>query len=316
MIAAIAPLLLVLSGQGSTLPPRRPGDLDKLKKRLDMISAGFPGRLGYSLTLLRDGRHIDVRGDERFPTASTIKTSIALAAICQIEDGKLKWTDKRSVPPSYYREASMWSSSFKDGTVLDVDGWVNLMITVSDNTATIVMREWLTPDVINARMEKLGLPNTKILWNYFTPGSREAKFRKQFGLGMTTPNEMNRLFQLLYRRKATSEAGCEKLMRILSHQYWDDWIGSTVPVDVKVASKSGAIDRSRSDCAIVFSPTEPYVLTLYTDWQKDQRYTTENIGDNTLIKMAGIVWNTLHPHRPYHLPKGYDKYGPTGGGVE
>lgn len=314
MLVALTFLSLIAPPQPNR--DQRATRLSSLERQLNAISASFPGRLGYSLTLLKDGRHIDCRGDERFPTASTIKTAIALAAICEIEDGRLKWTDKRPVPPSYYREGSMWSSSFKDGTKLDVDGWVNLMITVSDNTATMVMREWLTPDVVNARMAKLGMPNTKILWNYFAPGSSDAKLRKQFGLGMTTPNEMAHLFEMLYRRKATSEAGCEKLMRILSHQYWDDWIGGSVPVDVKVASKSGAINRSRSDTAIVFSPTEPYVLTIYTDWQKDQRYTLDNVGDLTLIKIAGLVWNTLHPQRPYRAPKGYDKYGPTGGGVE
>jgi beta-lactamase class A len=294
----------------------KPVDLAPLRHRLDTLCARFPGRMGYALTLLKDGRHIDFRGDERFPTASTIKTAVALEAIRQVEEGRLKWTDHREVPPLNGREASMWSYAFKDGTKLDVDGWVNLMVTVSDNTATIVMREWLTPDAVNARMASLGLPNTKVLWSRFPADSSGARLRRQFGLGVTTPNEMGRLLEMLYRRKAASEAGCEKLIRILAKQYWDDAIGATVPTDVRVASKSGAINRSRSDTAIVFSPTQPYVLTIYTDSQKDQRWSSENAGDQALVQVGTLVWNHLHPHRPYRLPAGYEKFAPTGGGLE
>jgi beta-lactamase class A len=304
MLSLVAPVTL-----------SQPVDLAPLKRRLDTLCARFEGRMGYSLVLLKDGRRISYRGDERFPTASTIKTAVALEAIRQVEDGKLKWTDKRPVPPEGGRETSMWSYYFKDGTVADLDGWVNLMVTVSDNTATILLREWLTPDSVNSRMESLGLKNTKVLWNGFPAGSSGSRLRRQFGLGVTTPNEMATLLQMLYGRKAASSAGCEKLIRILSKQYWDDAIGATVPVDVRVASKSGAINRSRSDTAIVFSPSQPYVLTIYTDHQRDQRWTSENAGDRALVQVGSAVWNHLHPKRPYRLPDGYEKFAPTGGGI-
>lgn len=302
--------LLVVSLQ----PPLTP-NLDRLEGELKQVCERFHGRIGYSLKVLKTGKRIEFRGDERFPTASTIKTAVMVEAIRRVEEGNLKWTDKREVPPMSGRQASMWSYWFKDGTKLDLDGWTNLMITVSDNTATMVLREWLGIDAINERMESLGLKSTKVFGPF--PASETEKFRLRgmFGLGMTTPREMNRLLELIFLRKAASPAGCEKMLRILGRQYWDDWIGSSVPPDVKVASKSGAINRSRSDTAIVFSDN-PYILTIYTDSQKDQRWVTENEGDQAIIKIAATVWNRLHPHRRYQQPKGWERFAPTGGGVE
>ena len=299
-----------------TIAPAHSPFLKALKPKLDEICASFHGRIGYCVKLLDTNETIENRGSEVFPTASTIKTAIALEAVREIEEGKLNWTDKHAVPPQDGRQFSMWSYFFKDGTTLDVDGWVNLMLTVSDNTATMVLREWLKPDNVNARLHSLGFKDTKVLWDNFPPDEPEKiKLRAEWGLGMTTPLEMNKLWELIYRRKAASDAGCEKLMRILSHQYWDDYTGISAPIDVKVASKSGAIDRSRSECALVFS-THPYILTIYTDSQRDQKWTPTNEGDVTIRKLCGIVWNTLNPKRPYSPPAGYSKFMPTGGGVE
>lgn len=288
----------------------------QLRTRLDRVCASFHGRMGYCVKLLETGEMISNRGDERFPTASTIKTAVAVEAVREVEEGKVKWTDQRPVPPMDGRQFSMWSYFFKDGTVLDLDGWVNLMLTVSDNTATMLLREWLKPESVNDRMESLGLKSTKVMWDNFPPDEvSNVRLRGQFGLGVTTPKEMNRLIELIYRNKAATPAGCDRILRILSHQYWDDYSGVTAPIDVKVCSKSGAIDRSRSEVALVFAE-HPYILTIYTDNMKDQRWVADNEAEVALRKMCGIVWNTLNPKRPYTPPAGYQRFLPTGGGVE
>lgn len=268
--------------------------------------------MGYCLKTLRDGKEISYRGDERFPTASTIKTAVMVEVVKQVDEGKLKWGDKRTVPSDMSkRQGSMWSYYFKDGTTLTVDGWVNLMITVSDNTATMVLREWLTPDAVNTRMAGLGLTNTKVLMNGMAR-ELDQRHRGMFGLGMTTPREMARLLEMIYKNKAASVEGCDRMIQILSHQYWDDGIGWGIPRDVKVASKSGAIERSRSDTAIVFSDN-PYILTIYTDNQKDRRWSESNEGSATIRRMGSLIWNYLHPSRQYTPPKGAGKFAPNGG---
>ncbi len=290
-------------------------NVDGLKRELDTLCSGFHGRIGYSVLDLISGRRVESRANERFPTASTIKTAVGLEALREVDAGKLGWSDKQSVPPENGREASMWSYFFKDGTKVDVDGYVNLMLTVSDNTATIVLRKWLTPEAVNGTLTSLGLKDTKVLWDHFPESDQEdRKLRETWGLGVTTPHEMNRLWEMIYRHKAGSDAVCDKLLRILSHQYWDDLTGYSVPLGVQTCSKSGAIDRSRSECGLVWAP-RPYILTVYTDDQKDQSWTPANEGESTIRTMCHLVWKAFSG-RLYTPPTGYVKFLPTGGGGE
>jgi beta-lactamase class A len=289
-------------------------DLESLKTRLDKVATSFHGRLGYCVVDLNSGKRIDFKGMDLFPTASTIKTSVALEALCQVDEGKRKMSDKHVLMPTKDRQASMWTYSMKEETSLDLDGFVNLMIGVSDNTATMQVQDWIGSQSINARMSKLGLLNTKILGHRSDRDSREDSWQKQFGWGMTTPREQARLFELLFLHKAASPAVCEKLLRILSRQYWDDIAIAACPIDVKVCAKSGAVSKSRSEVALVYA-ARPYVLALYTADQQDTRWVSDNEGEVALRKMSKMIWDTFEPNRPYELPQGYEKFNPTGGGV-
>lgn len=301
----IAPVLLFLASG-----PR----MDLLQKQLDSICKNFHGRIGYCVLDIKSGKRISRHEDDLFPTASTIKTAVALEAMREVDSGTLKWTDTREVPPLEGREASMWSYFFKDGTKVDVDGYVNLMLTVSDNTATIVLRKWLTPEAVNHTTASLGLPHTKVLWDHFPPTDQaDRDLRTKYGLGVTTPLEMNTLFEKLYKREAASPAVCEKLLRILGHQYWDDLTGTTVPVGTATAIKNGAVDESRSECAIVWAK-RPYILTIYTADQKDQRWAGDNEGIVAIKAMCSDIYKCFAPDEPYHVPAGYEKFGDTGGG--
>jgi len=289
--------------------------MSDLAAQMDKAAANLKGTYGYCVRDLQSGEVISKNGDVIFPTASTIKTGVMVEAINEVDEGKLKMSDHHPLPPPNDREASMWTYFLRDGVVPDLDGYVNLMITVSDNTALITLRDWLTPEVVNHRLEGFGLQNTKILRSYPGDPASLAALHEKWGMGMTTPNEMNKLLDLIEGGKAASPAGCDKMLRILSHQYWDDNIGVSIPPDVRFASKSGAVDESRSDNAIVFGK-RPYILSFYTKGLKDQSWGPHNEAEDLIRQEAKIVWKYMEPNDPYALPSGYEnKFMPTGGGV-
>lgn len=289
-------------------------DLDSLKTSILSAAKGFRGTFGFCVRDMETGKVIDSNGDVIFPTASTIKTGVMVDAIDEVNEGKYKWSDKHPLPPPDHREASMWTYFLRDGVEPDMDAYVNLMIYVSDNTALITLRNWLTPQAINARMESLGLKNTKVLRSYPGDPADLADLNHKWGMGMTTPDEMNKLFYLIATNKAGSPAACDKMLRILGRYYWDDTIGSSIPPQVRYCDKSGAVDASRSDNAIVYGP-HPYILTLYTKDNVDQSWTEKNEALVLIRKEAAIVWAAFNPKWHYELPKGSDKYTATGGGV-
>ena len=294
-----------------------PVKLANLQPRLNIVAKGFQGRLGYQVTLLETGEIIGYRNKERYPSASTIKTVIMLEAFRQIERGDLKWDEKLDVPPLGKRNSSMWTAHLLEGSKINIDGLIHLMMNVSDNTATVMLSDRVGINNIEKLMLSWGLNDTACTINTSKEDNlRLYRLRQSFlNMGVTSPSDMSMIMQKIYHKQASSPAACEKMMRIMSHQYWDDFIAHSVPPNVVVAAKVGALNRSRSDSAIVFGP-RPYILTIYTDNQKDQRWISDNEGDETIRKISSLVWNFINPQIPYQPPKDAKRWFPTGGGVE
>lgn len=304
-------VLLTLSG-GMGAPP----EMVALQPKLNKISKGFRGRLGYHLRYLDGSGEIGYRDTERFPSASTIKTVVMLEAFLQIEEGKLAWDEKLAVPPLDDRQTSMWVSHLQDGKKIDIDGLIQLMMNVSENTATVMLAGRVGVEQIENRLLAWGFKDTACTIRVPQSNQRLVRLRSSFAnMGVTSPREMATLLEWIGTKKVGSQAACDKMIRILSHQYWDDFIAYHVPPEVVIASKVGALNRSRSDSAIVFGK-RPYVLTIYTDNQKDQNWSSSNEGDEAIRTISKLVWEGLNPDQPYSPPEGMKKWAPTGGGVE
>jgi beta-lactamase class A len=82
--------LSLISAPTSRSAPR----LEELAPKLNVIAKNFGGRLGYSLLTLKDGKRISYQGNERFPSASTIKTAVMVEAIRRVDAGTLKWSEQ------------------------------------------------------------------------------------------------------------------------------------------------------------------------------------------------------------------------------
>lgn len=310
----LSPILAAfcLAGQAAPSEP----NLKALEKKLDAVSISFKGRLGYHLEDLTSGKTIGERATERFPSASTIKTAVMAVAMNEIEKGILKWDEPVKLWSKERRHASMWAYHLDEGLKINVDALIQLMMNVSDNTATVVLADRIGSETIEKTLLGWGYEDTA--WTSYPPSNNErlVRLRETYAnMGVTTPKEMGRLLSMMAKGRLVSQAASERMIRIMSHQYWDDFISWAVPPTVVTASKVGALSRSRSDSAIVFGP-RPYVLTIYTDSQKDRRWTSENEGDEAIRKMSALAWTAMNPQMPYSPPKDAKKWAPTGGGVE
>ena len=270
--------------------------------------------MGYWLKDLSTGEDIGFDADDRFPSASTIKTAVMVEVFRQIEAGKLSWTDKIRVPDE--RNDSMWLSYVKPGIEVNIEGLVNLMMNVSDNTATVMLADRVGINNIEKTMNSFGLDNTACTIHVKPDNPRLVKIRAAFAnMGMTTPKQMGSIFELISTRKVASAEACDRMVRILSHQYWDDFLESTVPPGIATFGKVGALNRSRSSVILV-NGKRPYILSIYTDNDKDQSWKDDNEAHLVIRDIGSTVWNRLHPDQPYWPGRGQWKYFPTGAGVE
>lgn len=188
-VAAFAGFLGLAAGAPAAGPP-------PLQERLERLVRAFPGTLGIAARNLDTGESFAVNGDARFPTASLIKVAVMVETYHQIAEGKfgaetavvLAESDKAGDEPVVLNQ-------LHPGISLTVSDLLALMIAFSDNTATNLLVRRVGAANVDRRMASYGLPNTKIFRPTFRDGHADVfpEEEKEFGLGMTTPNEIARL---------------------------------------------------------------------------------------------------------------------------
>ena len=82
---------------------------------------------------------------------------------------------------------------------------------------------------------------------------------------MSTPREMVRLLEMLEAGKIVNPAASKDILDILAGQQVRDGIARHAPEDLRVASKSGALDALRSDVGIVYAKGGPIAMAITVD---------------------------------------------------
>ncbi len=119
-------------------------------------------------------------------------------AFSRVAEGKAKWTDELVLTKEKKVGGAGILPEFTDGLRLTLRDGVTLMMVLSDNTATNLVIDVLTADAVNARMESLGLKETRLMRRVFGGGESvegRKEENKRFGLGRTSPREMVTLME-------------------------------------------------------------------------------------------------------------------------
>ena len=183
--------------------------------------------------------------------------------------------------------------SFKSNEKIVLKKIIMLMLTTSDNTASLWLQSLAgTGTRINALLDSAGFGNTRI--NSRTPG-REAN-RSTYGWGQTTPKEMGRVLEKIYRNQLISVEACERMQRCLGRNFWDENEAiSQVPPYIEVFSKNGCVDSVRSEVLLVNAPHNPYIFCIFTKNNKDTRWTHDNEAWSLARKISKQLWNYFEP---------------------
>src|SRR5437660_12447852 len=169
----------------------------------------FKGKVYLFARNLDTGATYSFNADERVRTASTIKVAVMIEAFTRVAEGRAKWTDELVLTKAARYSGSGILPELGDGLRLTLRDCVNLMMLISDNTATNMVLDYLTTDAVNARMDSLGIKQTRIMRRVGSGGdSKEGKLEenKRFGLGATTPHEMVQIMEKLRRGEIISQA--------------------------------------------------------------------------------------------------------------
>lgn len=277
----------------------------KLNRMISDLAKNFNGDVGIYVKSLKTGKIASLNADSIFPTASMIKVPITCGIFDKVEKGELDYNAKLVYKDSLLYAGEDILGSFKNGEKIWLAKVLMLMITTSDNTASLWCQSLAGTGVaINDLMEKYGFQHTRV--NSRTPG-RQANQRK-YGWGQTTPREMANLLVLIREGKMISPAASERIYRNLIRIYFDKEALSQIPPYVQVASKSGAVDASRSEVVLVNAPHGDYVFCITTKNQKDTQWHYENEGEVLVRNLSKLLWNYFEPKSKWEPAKGMEKY--------
>jgi beta-lactamase class A len=273
-------------------PPIVRADTAALRRTLDSIADAHHGVVGYSVIDLETGARINRRGDETFPTASLIKVPILVTVYDLVAKGQLSLDDPLTVLKIDQVPGSGVIQFLHNGTVLTVQDAAWLMSTISDNTATNLLLDRIIIRRVWAKMDSLGLKHTRVHSKSFLRSSSVAMDSSvKYGLGVTTPNEMARLFELLALGKAVNPAADSAMLNILEHNT-TDFMLQRYAGGVRAAHKDGETDAVRTECTLWYLRNR-VVACVMSKENKDQRWILDNEPQLTLANMGLAIINAF-----------------------
>ena len=260
----------------------------KLQRQLEEAIKGFHGDIGIYVQDLKHNKVVAINADTVFPTASIVKISILIGIMDKIQKDELNYHQRLTYTDSlYYNEGDDILSRFKDSSTIELSKVVMLMLTISDNCASL----WLQGlagggSRINSILDSLGYKYTRV--NSRTKG-REAN-RSMYGWGQTTPREIATIMNQIVDCKIISKEASEKMLRLLGRQYWDEEALSQIPAGVFAADKNGALDENRNEVVYVNSKKNPYIFSIFTKNNKDTSWNSNNEAWVLTRKISALLW--------------------------
>jgi len=266
-----------------------------LDEVLNGPAEGFNGVLGVSVKHLGTGESANLNGDRLFPTASVFKVPVLVEFYRQAKGGILSpdqqviLTERDKVPGSgILKELS-------EGLSVSLRDLLSLMMIVSDNTATDLVVGKVGFDSVNVSLNELGLHRTRVVRycreilfdlvgvndlpleemtiGLFGELSEARDYGGSWSLGVeendvTTPNEMNRLLEMIVNGEAACRESCDEILTLMGKCQTGQYrIPKYLPTKKLVLQrKTGSLPGIRNDVGVVTvkETGERYVISCFT----------------------------------------------------
>ena len=266
-----------------------------LDTEVKSLTDSFKGKVSLFAKNLDTGETYAFNPDDRVRTASTIKIAVMIEAFARVNEGKIKWTEEVVLTKEKKVSGSGILTELSDGLRLTLRDAVNLMMILSDNTATNLVLEVLTTDAVNARMESLGFKNIKIMRRIGSGGESAAgkdPENKKYGLGMATPREMVLVMEKLERGEIISPAASKEMIDLMKREQGRNAIGRSL-WSVPMASKYGALDRLRSAVGILYTKKGKIAMAISCDEMPETMWSVDNPAYLLMSRLSEIIADGL-----------------------
>ncbi|MGH7193082.1 MAG: serine hydrolase [Candidatus Saccharimonadales bacterium] len=267
-----------------------------LQKKIEAMAAAYDGHVALYAKNLTTGETVAVDAERPVQTASVIKLALMRQAFEQIHDGKLKLSQPVVLTKANQVSGSGILAQLDPGLTLTLKDTITLMIALSDNTATNMLIDVVGLRPTNDMLARMGLKNTYFYKKIFVPATEPMPpDQKEFGLGKTTPQEMAKLLESIYRCDLGDRDLCTEMITIMRKQQYRAMIprylvapDSSDPLS-PIADKIGMLDAVRNDVALVYTTRGPVILSIFTYGNPDKSWTPENRAEILVGRLAQTI---------------------------
>ena len=263
--------------------------------------AGFTGTVTLYAKNLDTGATFGIKETDPVRTASTIKLPILCAVSDLVASGKAKWTDPLVIrPEDKVTGSGIIGSELSDGVQLPLRDVANLMMVLSDNSATNMILERFTADAVNAYLDRIGIKTTRSMRKVRGDGavlkaaegwSAAGKLpeNQKYGLGVSTPRDMVAILEKLDKGEI---AGSAEILAVMKRCRDGDGVRRKLP-GVVIANKTGALDALRSEVALVYSKGGKIAMAITVDGMPKPDWTPDNPALLLIADLAPLLVNGL-----------------------
>ncbi len=225
-------------------------------------------RIGLYVRDERTGTEIGHNHNELFHAASTMKLPVMIEVFRQADRGWFDLDDRILVDPM--------CRSMLDGSLYECDsrGYVaehlhqpvhvrklaEEMMVVSDNLATNLLIELVTPQRITAAMRELGADDGFVIRGLQDTAAYRAGISNRI-----TARDLVELLDAVENNRAASAESCAEMRQILRAQHYRSRLPALLPEGVQVGHKTGSISGHRHDAGTVYAPFGTYHVTILMD---------------------------------------------------
>jgi beta-lactamase class A len=277
----------------------------QLTRQVQKLIRNFNGDIGVYVKNLKNGKVVAINADTVFPTASIVKIPILIGVMDKMANGELSYHQELVYRDSLLYEGVDILGSFKDSEKIELSKVLMLMLTMSDNTASLWLQGLAGGGTrINTILDSMGFLKTRV--NSRTPGREEI--RAVYGWGQTTPREIATLLERIYQGNVVSKAASDRMLRSMNRNYWDAESVSQLPPYATIFSKNGAVDESRSEVVLVRGIKSKYVFCISTKNIKDQSWLPTNEAWTLTRKLSALLWNYFEKSDNWQPAPGADTF--------
>ena len=261
----------------------KPAELvSKLRALVQAVDARLDGVLGVYVEDLTRGSVIELRADEPFPTASSIKLAVLYELYRQADEGRIDLAEVTR-PPLPRVAGSGVLQYLGDQVSLTWRDLALLMLRWSDNEAANLLIRRVGRDSVNRRLDALMLGKTRLRREMM-----DLAAARRGDENVSTPRELARLAAILAKGEGLTAGRAEDMLAVATVVAEGSPFRRGLPEGVRAISKPGSLEGVRCETAWVDVPGRPYAAAIMTAYLKH-----EPDGEAAIAELSEAIYSTF-----------------------